>query len=600
MPLQRVSAAVTRSLRPALAYMSVAVLTVALFIALHVVGNRLPFDLAVERLSEEFRMTGGGRRDISRWNRTYCRLSTDVLAGARFTRDGGGGLRDAIFLRTFRPLSCDNLRSAVFQGVFKEPKYMYVRHWQGSKALYAIALRYLTVRQFYSAIEALIFCGFLLLALALFAIGWRALLVGTPLLTFGIFFSALDTHANLVAGLPFAWAILATALGAVLLRRGRRSPPIWTARLFFFFAGMVSHFFWLFDGGNFVAATFIGVVAWLALKKDPPRQRVGQAAVCVGVYAAGFAVSLASRAVVVSYLGERENMFHHMFVLRAGHLWERTLAPWPADLVARDLDTFRDLLRMDAPTFSWLLATAAVALVLAVFIGGHRAWRRNPALLIHLLWFAALFLPSCLHFLLPSDASRQASRLMFLPLGLAWCCLLGALTWLPGRQVWAWIGGVGVAVTLAYGGTHLASQWRYEDKLANARVLSASEQNGAFAVYLLDAAAGEGAAGPGRELMYRKSPCSAEDFSRRFVLHVLAPLASLPDRHGWRQRGFVNADFEGYQHGQIFLGTCHATVRLPDYATGIRAGQTLYLGGGSYRDFWMLESDLPSELGEAD
>ena len=598
-----------RRLRPALAYATVAALTVVLFIALHFVGNRLPYELAVHRLAEEFRAAAGkedyGMRGGVSWDQMhYCEYSSGVLGGARATRDGGGGLRDAILLRSFRGWSrkCPVLKDAVLEGVFRHPSYMNIRHWMGGKALYAIALHQLTVRQFHVVIKALIYCGFLAVALALALIGWRALLVGAPLLTFGLFFSAAAQHSNIADGLPFAWALFAAAFGAVLSKRG----PMSAARLFLFFAGMVQHFLWLFDGGNFVAATLIGVAVWLAREQDPPRHRVGRAAACVGVYTAGFAVSLASRAVIASSLLEGEQVLAKRFVGRAGRLWERLWDPLSSDLAVRDIGTFQDMVRLDAPTFAWLLATAAVALVLAVLIAGYRAWRGSPAVLLGVLWFAALFLPPVVHFLSPADMPARAPRLMFLPLGLAWCCLLVALTGLPRRPAVAWAGGVGAALVLSWGGTHLASAWQYEAKLARARALSTGQENGAFAVYLLDGAAGEHGAAPDRpdatperELIYRRSPCGVRDFRHRFVLHLLAPAENLPDHRRARQLGFVNADFTAYQRGQIFLGTCYASVRLPDYATGIRTGQTFYLGGGDYQALWSLESDLARDVREA-
>ena len=587
-----------RRLRPTVVYATVAVLTIALFIALHVVGNRLPFDLAVERLAEEFRATPGedwGMRDgvwQDKWH--YCEFAAGVLADARAARDGGG-LREAVLLRAIpSPDDCDNLKAAVLQGVWSEEvAYANLRHWMGGKALYAIALRYLTVRQFYLAIEALIYCGFLSVALALFLIGWRALLVGAPLLVFGLFFSALEQHSNIADGLPFAWALFAAAAGAVLLRRGL---PMSAARLFFFLAGMVSHYLWFFDGGNFVAATLIGLVAWLARQADSPRQRVGRAAACVGVYAAGFAVSLGFRVVLASAMADW--VFGRWFAERTVGLLERTSAPWPRDLAGRDFGTFQALEHIDAPTFDWLLLTTAAALALAAAIAGHRAWRRKQAFLVNMFGLGALFLPSGVHFLLPIDDPSRAARLMFLPLGLSWCCLSTVLTTLPRRSIAAWSGGIVAALALSYGGMHLASQWNYETKLAGATVLSAVQENGAFALYLLEPA-GDAAVGPdrpdatpNRELIYRKSPCSAEDLRGGFFFHILAPPARLPDL--WRQRGLVNTDFSFYQNGQIFLGTCYASVRLPDYAQGIRTGQSFYISGGhNYRTVWQLETDLP-------
>lgn len=598
-----------QTLRPAVAYAIVAALTIVMFIALHVVGNRLPFDLAVERFAEVLHaspansaeMESGASQNerqpqvLMKQGFHFCEFAAVVLADARAARDSGSGIQEAI-LQSIVPTDdlCGNVRAAVLQGVwFEDFVYANLRHWMGGKALYAIALRYLTVREFHLAIEALTYCGFLSVALALLlVVGWRALLVGAPLLVCGLYLGALEQHSNIADGLPFAWALFATALGTVLLRR---SLPMSAARLFFFFAGMVSHYLWYFDGGNFLAATLIGLVVILARSTDSPWQRVVRAAACVGVYAAGFVVSLASRVVLVSAVSEW--VFERLLVERVVLLLGRVWTPWAKDMAARDLGTFQMVARIDAPTFDWLLLTAVAALALAAAIAGHRAWRRKQVFLITCLGLGALFVPSCVHFVLPADDPERAARLMFLPLGLSWCCLFTVLTTLPGRQLAAWSGGIVAVLALSYAGTHLAYQWNYETKLARATALQAAQEDGAFAVYLLDTAVAGGEARierPGatleRELIYRKSPCSGEDLRAEFELHLLAPLANLPDHS--RPLGFVNAGFSFYPNGQIFLDTCFASVRVPDYAQGIRTGQSFYIGG-RWRGIWLLESDLP-------
>ena len=564
--------ALSRRLRPAAAYATVAALTITLFIALHVAGNRLPRDLAAERLAEEFRATpheNWGTRQVV-WFRPgtllwhYCEFGAAVLVGARGGEHRDAVLRDAVLLRRFHHGACDHLRAVVLHGARWSPRYLNVRHWWGGKALYAIGLRHLTVRQFHMAVEALVYCGFLSLAVALLLIGWRALLVGAPLLLSGLLFSGVEFFGTLATGLPFAWALLAPALGAELLRRDRRSA----ARLFFFFAGMVAHYLWLVGGGNYVAATAIGLVAWLARGADPPRRRIACAAACVGVYTAGFLVSLAARLALASSIGAWTEI-----AKRVRHLAERTWSPELRDMEVRDYAMYLDIARVDAPTFAWWALAAAAALLLATLIAGHHAWRRRPALLLGVLWFAALHLPFCVHMLMPQDNPPRAARLMFLPLGLAFCCLIMVLTELPRRRLAAWGAGVGVALALSYFGAHLHHSRRYEAKLAHARVLSASQEDGAFAVHLLDSPA-DGSAGrpnatPERELIYRRSPCEAADIRRGqvFFLHAFAPTAEA------RRLGFVNADFRFYANGQIFMGACHASARLPGYAQGFRTGQ---------------------------
>ena len=611
-------AVLIRRLRPVGAYGAVAMLTVGLFIGLHVAGNRLPVDLAIERLAEEFRAAPGrdwGNREQQWGTRThYCRLGGLVLAES----SSSDTLRDALFGRGGRGATCQTLQAAVQQGVLAFSFHRGSRHWHGGKAIYAIALRHMTVRQFHMAIEALVYCGFLALAAALFLIGWRSLVVGAPLLMFGLWCSGVEYFGTMATGLPFAWALFAPALGVLLLRRG----PASAARLFFFFAGMVSHYFWLFGGNNFFAATLIGLVAWLARESAPPRQRALGAAACVGVYTAGFVVSLVSRLGISAFITD----WRPVFAARYSYLLERILEhPLARDMDGRAVSTYQHLVRMDAPTFEWWALAAVAAMLAAALMAGRHAWRRKPAPLFDLLWFAAMFLPSGLHFFLTSDNPPRVARLMFLPLGLACCCLLAVLTRLPRRQGAAWIVGIGAALAFSYGGAHLASWRKYEADLARAQVLSASQENGAFAVYLRSAVAedvkarkpfpvasgggsGEGRTdAPDRVLIYRKSPCGTKDMRHAGFLQILAPSGSLPEDHWrwshemlpptgspWRQHGVVNTDFTFYGNGQVLLGTCYASVRLPSHAKAIRTGQTKFGG----RHIWRTTViDLPAAAG---
>lgn len=577
-------------------YLVATILTISMFIVLHLVGNLLPPELAVQRMADEFRATPGkdwgmrgGNEDHTFY---YCEFSSTVVGGAGAAPDNAGSaLLNAVILPTtgYSQAYCAELKAAVFEGVWPERNvWANPRHWLGGKALYAIALRHLTVREFHLAIKVLIYCGFALVALALFCIGWRALVVGAPLVLGLFFFSAVERHFSPADGLPFAWALFAPALGALLLKRDSSAS---TVRVFFYFAGMVSHYFWLYDGGNFVAATLIGLVVWLTCEQHAPRQRVWYAASCVGVYAAGFAVSIAARVAIAVSMLEYHNVRadytrHYVsinFLEYPGTLLERILAPWPKDLAGRDFGTFQEEVGIDAPTFAWFSLIAASALVLTALIAVHHIWRRKPVLLLDVLWLVALLLPSCPHFLVPSDDPSRAARLMVMPLAVCWCCPLVVLTKFKPRRAAICMGGVGAAAALLYAGTQLASHWRYEAKLRDARLLSVAEEE-AFGLYLLAVPAGGR-----RELIYRKSPCADKDLEttrgtrKRFFLHLMTDDPAV---------GFVDIDFSFYEQGQRFLGTCHASVFLPDYAQRIRTGQ--YAGE---ENIWEARVDFDSDNG---
>lgn len=608
---RQIRGALPRRLRPVSVYATVATLTVAMFIALHHIGNQLPFELAVERLTEEFRATPGldwGMRGGLEHDHThYCEYSGTVLGGAMAAERGiGSALRDAVLLRIAvrqaGPGYCDELKTNLLAGTGLEAdnrSWANVRHWFGGKAIYAIALRYFTVREFHIAIKAALYGCFLFLTLALLCVGWRALLVGVPVLASGVLYSGVERHFTVADGLPFAWALIAPALGTLVLVRGW---PVATVRVCFFFAGMVSHFLWLFDGGNFVAATLIGLVVWLSGEELPSRQRLWRAASCVGAYTAGFAVSLAARVVIASSVAE--GVAAQWFTPYLGKFAYRLSSPMVLDLRARDFDTFQVWARIDKPMSEWLLLTAVSAVIVAVLIAGCCALRRRPSLLLEVLWLTALQIPWCVHFLLPTDAPPRTARMMFLPLALCWCSLLAVLTRLEFRRAAIYSGGFSAAVGLLYGGTHLAGQWKAEAKLQNARLLAAARGDDAFALYLFELPEGRRANGTdpgqvaGRKLIYWKSRCAgkdletAEGLEKRFYLHLMADEATLPERG--RELGFVNADFSFYTRGQKFLGTCHAFVRLPNYAQRIRTGQVFY--DGRFTKLWGREIDLTSTL----
>ena len=206
-----------RRLRPVSVYATVTALAVAMFIALHHMGNQLPFELAVKRLADEFRATPGldwgMRGGLVHDGYHYCELAGGVVADARAARNGDGtALRRAIASQTVPgpPGVCDDVKAAVLDNVWPEGLvHANLRHWRGGKALYAIALRHWTVRDIHLAINALVHCGFLFLALVLLQIGWRALLIGTPILAFGLFFAGVERYFNVTDGLPFAWALFA-------------------------------------------------------------------------------------------------------------------------------------------------------------------------------------------------------------------------------------------------------------------------------------------------------------------------------------------------------------------------------------------------------
>ena len=85
------------------AYAAVAVLGTACFFFLHHLGNQIPYDLAKQRIAEEFaskRQVEGGVPHIA-GTYEYCQISTSVMAGARKPDDNGSLVEDAIIQKQF-------------------------------------------------------------------------------------------------------------------------------------------------------------------------------------------------------------------------------------------------------------------------------------------------------------------------------------------------------------------------------------------------------------------------------------------------------------------------------------------------------------------
>ena len=108
--------------------------------------------------------------------------------------------------------------------------------------------------------------------------------------------------------------------------------------------------------------------------------------------------------------------------------------------------------------------------------------------------------------------------------------------------------------------THAAAQATYDGIAAGDYGQPVAQSD--FDVYLRD-----------NDLTYFKESCSEDDAGTRFFLHIIpADRADLPA--DWRERGFVNLDFQFADYGAYIGDICVATRELPDYAIErIRTGQ---------------------------
>ena len=555
-----------RLLKLALGYVAATVLTTACFVLLHHIGNQTPFAVVAEKIAAEIEaepVAWGTRREHGHNSYEYCYLTGAVLAGSASSTTP---LHDAVFPRGMALDRgrggdfCRELRrssAAALAGVNTtanaelNPRVA-VSQWVGSKALYAIALRFLTVHEYHELIRKATYCAFAMLALAVALLGWRALAVASPVLIFGATLSGVEYLSDVAKGTPYFWAILSAALVALLLRFP--SVPTSATRMFCFVAGMVAGYLWLFDGANFVAAVLIGLVAWLRYAELAPRTRAGRSAACVFAHAAGVALSIGLCHVV--RLGTASAWFGPV-AKNTG----RIFAPEERDVLGKDPVTWAELVQLSARETILLIDGTVVALGTALLVVGHLAWRRDWGPVKEALGIGALALAPLVHFLLPNDVPYAAARLMYLPMALCWSVLAAVLLRLP-RPVYALafvgLGGASFGIWLVWQHTNTTALLTALDSAAaDPRLRQIADDH--FDVYLKD----------GRQLILHRDPCEELDVKRWFILDVYPRYS--PDRPAQRKaQGRVETTMHFIHQGLFTFGTleqegCALVLDLPRY-----------------------------------
>ncbi len=557
-------------LRAVGAYVAVAALAIGFFVLLHHVGNQLPAALAAERIETEFaaeRVAWGTRRptyyNFRVWE--YCFFSGAVLAGSR--NQGHEPLRGALAPWGIRepPAGegrlCDVLRVALRMGkdmgaaADAEAVWLRLPHrqWFGAKALYAIGLRYLAVHEYHEFIRKATYAAYALLAAALLVLGWRVLLVASPVLLCGVWFSGVDDLSDVAKGTPYVWAILTPALVALLIR----APfvPASAMRLFCFFAGMVSAYLWSFDGGNFLAAALLGLVVWFGCETSAVAARTRRAAACVLLHMGGFVASIAAGWAIKSTAGSEPLMWTVASVRR---IVGRMASPDERDLLGRDAATWLEVVPLGVPTMDLLMTLSAIALLAALLFAGYQARHRHWQPLQNVLWTLGMALLAQVHFVLPNDNMWTSVRLMFLPWALCWTCLIAVLLRTPRPAAH-------VLSLVALGVVFLVAQhaWRHFATTA----LPVTEANriirDRYDVHLAD-----------NQLIYIRKQCDDSAMRRRFFLRMWpVDVEHLPPSRG--ASGYVDRPFYYINHRWFsFDSACTAVVDLPPFPIKrIRTGQ---------------------------
>ena len=566
-----------RALRSLCLYAAAAVAATAFFFWLHHLGNGIPYELAQQRFAAG-PLTGGPDADVSfDAHYEYCEVAGAVMAGAR-DKTGYGPLVDAILPRKLQnqpPHSnyCSEVKAEA-RGADVHTGLIQFRYWWGGKAIFAIALRWLSVLEFHRLIEVATYAAWLALAGTMALHGTRSLILALPPVAFGLAFSGVSMFPEAVNGLPFLWAVTAAVLLAALLA-GRRTAR--AAAPFCFAAGMVSVYLWEFEGHNFLIVALLGFVVWLARPDAPPGRRARKAAGCVARYIAGFAICFAlgqtTKAVAFDRTyGDGSGVLDGPV---AGNLFGRTIY----HLGRTNSDGFDGKRAVNLDYFvgatPWLtkrqggfvIAFSVIALTAAGAAAVARARRRrdfDPAWTC--LWFAGLTLAQLAIFVFPNDGFFRTARYLFMPLALCWSSLAAALWGLWGLRSSLAAFACALAVAAWPQGVVLLQRhlwWEsVESELAGATPVAHAD----FDVYLVD---------DGRKIIYTKDVCNRGG-SPPFVEGV---------QGGWRPHFFLKSrakdsfaweriDFKLYEADFAMRAgsRCVAMLSLPE-AERIATGQ---------------------------
>ena len=450
--------------------------------------------------------------------------------------------------------SCRSLREAAGGGE-PDSEPLKTRYWWGSKALYAIALRALSVYELSELTKTATRLAYALLAVAVLLLSPKALVVISPLIFLGAFHSGIDSFGDVANGMPYAWAVLSAAVLAFLMRfRAPGAAPWGRARFFSFVTGMVSSYLWLGDGHTFLAVTLIGLIAYFGHERAAVRERVEQAVRCIGLYLAGFLTCYGLGLLVktaawggIDPLADSLNR-----VIYRLERTNRELADGTTDF-SRYLEFFHVLgwsggsVRLGEV----LTALALCALVAALLVSAWEAYRARPRLLPGILWIVALMLVNVPNFIVYDDLPFRTARFLFVMHGLCFSCLILAILKMKMKgMIRASLLAAGVA------GVYLSSRIWVE--YADPRVPDLIEDTepvirSRFDVYYAD-----------NRLIYTKEQCTEEDVIPRFFLHVIPA-----DPDDLERPFFNNLDFffiPGVFRNGLDDGRCVTIRRLPGYA----------------------------------
>ena len=560
------------------AYAAVAIFGTALFFFLHHLGNQIPYDLAKQRFAaaqhpDSSHIPPGG---IFVGPYVYCEISLPILQMAKRRAEGANSLLDAVALKTQGPPGspCSRLEAAL-NGVEQGEFAFKARYWWGARAVFAIALNHLSAKEVRELTEACLYFAYALLAVSLLLLSRKALLVVSPLVLYGAFFSGIRHFSDIVNGAPLLWSVLSAAALAFLMRSRASGSPAATGAvgIFCFFTGMVSCFLWLGEGHVFLAITLIGMVAYFGGRHAARPAAARNAIACILLYLAGFAVCFWLGLIVKAALTEGV----------WDEFWGRVIYTFSTagQKVPSLMDTWRQYLKLfcfmamgrqyvlagELLAFSSLFALLASMAFAALQILGRTGGVVNAAASggapesansrfapsMDILWILGLFLANVPNFAIYDDVPARSASLLFVPFGLSASGLILVVLRMNGRGLVLLFGGLlsCTAILLLY--------MKIEERLFIKKIEGADPiVRSLFDLYLFD-----------EELVYVKDRCSDGEIDRRFYLQVFpSHINDLSGDHWWR--GYERMDFTfasryySYQHA-IRNKKCILVRPLPDY-----------------------------------
>ena len=595
-------------------YAAVLLVGVALFFALHYAGNRIPYDLALERITAELESE---RRDLGYATAVhgefeYCQRAATVLGGAK-RLDGDNPVVDAVLPRHIivdhPDAYCESI--ALLQDNENVGKgYLKFRYLWGSTPIYAIALRFLSDADIREWTRILTIFAWGLLSLAAWFLSRKAFLVVAPLAVFASFFSGLQYFSDAGTGMPFLWTpLFAAGLAFVMLRR-----PIGRAtRLCCFAIGMGSSYLWLLDGHNVLLIALIGLVVYFGSDCPGAGRRAGIAALHIGLYAAGFTLCYAAGQLVKA-------AFFEWAV--PGGSFSAALSE-PSSQISVRVDQFSNIINQ-AFTDGWAEARttrgftsywamgpvyvgvgqvvtllSGILFLLSLSFAASQALRKRKNLLTDIAWIVSLAAVVSAQFIIPADIFARSWRYLFVLHGLCWASFLLAAKEAAGQwretnaaedanasrsrptgnrrdrrrtarqrsrnaPVWTKVRfskeaasrAFLIAAVVVLAGATLLGWSALRSDIAFARETIAETQPyvyGPFNVHYYE-----------NSLVYERAECDEYDAAPRFSLHILPVNADdLPDDRV--EHGFDSLDFRFAEHEIPYVDGCAASVELPDY-----------------------------------